>query len=546
MSPASASRAGASGIRKRRSFPRNRKARLAIAAGVVIVACGAAGAFTVQALTPELTVRGLGSDSVLNAAHAKALTMSVTADDTSLLHTLKVTLDGRPVPTHLRDGRLEIEPPPLSEGRHRLSVEGRGGSIPFTSPRASRTFTVDTTAPTLRMAPARAKTLRSPVTVRGVAKGASKVTVDGREVDLGDDGAFSTTVQKPPPRIRVVAVDRAGNTTADDVHAVVMHPFVRAAHLTAIGWTSTELREGVLDLIRQKKLNAVELDIKDEDGEVGYASQVPLARRIGAAKGYYDARKAIAEIHKLGGQVIGRIVAFRDPILANAAWGGGHHESVVQTPGGEPYGGGNYGTLAFTNFADPTVRHYNEDLAAEAASLGFDDILYDYVRRPDGPLSGMSFPGLGSTTPEQSIADFVAESRAVVRPRGAFLGVSVFGVAATRPREIAQDIGLLAQEADYIAPMVYPSHWGPGEYKVPNPNAEPYAIVQRSLADFARKTKGSESMVIPWLQDFSLGVHYGPAEVQAEIRAAADDGMQSFLLWNAGAKYQGEALTVIR
>ncbi|WP_063795935.1 putative glycoside hydrolase [Peterkaempfera griseoplana] len=544
MSPASASRSGASRSRKR-PLLRSRKARLALAAGVVVVACGAAGAFTVQALTPELTVRGLGRDSVLNAAHAKSLAMSVTADDTSLLRTLKVTLDGRTVPTRLVGDRLQIQPPPLAEGRHRLSVEGRGGSIPFTSPRTSRTFTVDTTAPTLRLAPALAPTLHSPVTIHGTAKGASKVEVDGRQVDLGSDGAFSVTVPNPPPRVQVTARDRAGNSVTDDVQAVVHHPLMRAAHLTAIGWTSDSLREGVLNLVRQKKLNAVELDIKDEDGEIGYASQVPLARKIGSAKGYYDARKAIAEIHKLGAQVVGRIVAFRDPILANAAWGSGHRNSVVQTPGGEPYGGGNYGSLAFTNFADPIVRKYNMDLASEAASLGFDDILYDYVRRPDGPLSSMAFPGLGTTTPEQSIADFVAETRAVVRPKGAFLGVSVFGVAATRPREIAQDIGLMAQQADYIAPMVYPSHWGAGEYKVPDPNSAPYAIVQRSLADFARKTKGSEAQVIPWLQDFSLGVHYGPAEVQAQIRAAADDGMHSFLLWNAGAKYQGDALAVI-
>ncbi|MCD0480918.1 hypothetical protein LO771_00425 [Streptacidiphilus sp. ASG 303] len=519
---------------------------MALAAGVVVLACGAAGAFTVQVLTPQLTVRGLGADSVLNAAHAKSLAMSVTADDTSLLHTLKVTLDGHPVPTRLHGDRLEIQPGALAEGRHRLSVEGSRGSIPFTSPRATRTFTVDTTAPVVRLERTRARTLHSPVTVSGTAKGASRVEVDGHEVKLGDNGSFSTVVENPPPRVTVTAVDRAGNRTTDDVHAVVPHPLMRAAHLTAIGWTSTELREGVLDLIRQKKLNAVELDIKDEDGEIGYASQVPLARKIGAAKGYYDARKAIAEIHRLGAQVVGRIVAFRDPMLANAAWKAGHRSSVVQTPDGQPYGGGNYGSLSFTNFADPTVRRYNTDLAAEAASLGFDDILYDYVRRPDGPLSSMRFPGLGSVTPEKSIADFVAETRAVVRPRGAFLGVSVFGVAATRPREIAQDIGLMAQQADYIAPMVYPSHWGAGEYRVDNPNSQPYAIVQRSLADFVRKTKGSESQVMPWLQDFSLGVHYGPDEVRAQIRAAADDGIHSFLLWNAGAKYQGDALAVVR
>ena len=43
-----------------------------------------------------------------------------------------------------------------------------------------------------------------------------------------------------------------------------------------------------------------------------------------------------------------------------------------------------YGAAAFTNLANPEVRQYQIDLAVEAAQLGFDEILYDYVRRPEG------------------------------------------------------------------------------------------------------------------------------------------------------------------
>jgi hypothetical protein len=100
----------------------------------------------------------------------------------------------------------------------------------------------------------------------------------------------------------------------------------------------------------------------------------------------------------------------------------------------------------------------------------------------------------------------------------------------------------MAQYADYIAPMVYPSHWGRGEYSVSNPNKNPHLIVKRSLADFARITRGTNSQIMPWLQDFSLGVDYGVAEVQAQIRGAHENGMDSFILWNASARYHGAAL----
>ena len=88
--------------------------------------------------------------------------------------------------------------------------------------------------------------------------------------------------------------------------------------------------------------------------------------------------------------------------------------------------------------------------------------------------------------------------------------------------------------------MVYPSHFARGEYGIPNPNAAPYAIIKKSLGDYKRKTP--KTTIRPWLQDFSLGVHYGPKEVRAQIKAAQELGYNGFLLWNAGNRYTEEGL----
>jgi hypothetical protein len=235
--------------------------------------------------------------------------------------------------------------------------------------------------------------------------------------------------------------------------------------------------------------------------------------------------------------VIGRLVCFRDPIHAAHAWKHGRRDEVVQTRGGAPYAG--YG--GFTNAASSAVRKYNIDLAVAAAAVGVDEILYDYVRRPDGPLGSMVFPGLRGA-PEGAIVEFLAESRRALAKSGVLVGASVFGIAATRPHEVAQDIPRMAREVDYVSPMVYPSHWGPGEYGVANPNASPYSIVRRSLADFQRQVRGTGARVVPWLQDFTLGYPYGATEVSDQIRAARDAGADEFLLWNAGVTYTGAAL----
>jgi peptidoglycan/xylan/chitin deacetylase (PgdA/CDA1 family) len=153
----------------------------------------------------------------------------------------------------------------------------------------------------------------------------------------------------------------------------------------------------------------------------------------------------------------------------------------------------------------------------------------------------MVFPGLRGD-PSRAIVGFLRETRLALRPYGTYLGVSVFGVAATRPEEVAQDIPHMAREADYVAPMVYPSHWSPGEYNVASPNEQPYEIVARSLRDFERDTRNTGSRLVPWLQDFSLGVTYGPAEVRAQITAASKVGVREFLLWDPTVTYTSDAL----
>ena len=59
-------------------------------------------------------------------------------------------------------------------------------------------------------------------------------------------------------------------------------PKVKALYLT--GWTvgGTARLQHYVDLARTTELNAYVVDIKDVDGNVGYETQVPLAREIKA------------------------------------------------------------------------------------------------------------------------------------------------------------------------------------------------------------------------------------------------------------------------
>lgn len=285
-------------------------------------------------------------------------------------------------------------------------------------------------------------------------------------------------------------------------------------------------------------LNTVELDVKDENGEVGWVpSSVPLARKIGAAKPYYKPRQAALLARRHGVFLIGRIVVFEDPVLSAAL-----PTRAVQRPDGSVWK--NHAGLGW---ADPSNRanwKYVVDLAVAAGKLGFDEIQFDYVRFPtDGDIDNIVYPSKTDTPMGWTIAQFVHYASKRLKPLGVRVSADVFGLSATHDLGIGQVPRRLARYLDAIYPMVYPSHYYEGEYGLDDPNAAPGQTVAASLADFKEQLRGTKADLIPWLQDFSYGRTYTLADVQAQINAARAAGSRGFLLWNAGGIYSADALT---
>ena len=92
--------------------------------------------------------------------------------------------------------------------------------------------------------------------------------------------------------------------------------------------------------------------------------------------------------------------------------------------------------------------------------------------------------------------------------------------------------------------MVYPSHFGSGQFNIDNPTSNPYDTVIASLLDWQKRVVNGQARLRPWLQDFAYnGVTYGTAQVEAQIRAARDLDTDGFLIWNSTADYSPGVLT---
>jgi hypothetical protein len=490
-----------------------------------------------QALTPA-AAEDLDVRITLNSAD-ELFRSDLKIDGVSVLEDLEPEADGRTL--RIRPAELvesELVEQALAEGEHRIQLSvGRMflGDATF-----SWSYVVDSIAPTLEVpASLPPVPIDEAVTIEGGVEEDVELRLDDRPIE-NDDGTFAVDFDSPPTgSLLFEAIDEAGNRTAKHVVVPVDYPETsRAVHVSAAAWADEEKRAGIEDLIDRGLIDTVELDLKDESGIVGYDSELPKAQAIGAVTSDYDLSETVAYLKERGIRVIGRLVAFRDPKYAQAAWAAGDRDQVIQTPAG-----GMYSTYeGFTNFSHEEVRAYNRAVALEAESMGVKDILWDYIRRPEGDPATMVIPGLQGPSSE-SVATFLAEMQRELRPRGAYQGASVFGIAAAAGDSIAQDVPAMGAVVDYLAPMLYPSHWGPGMYRVDSPINQPYDIVKKSLADFQRVAQSTGVRFLPWMQDFTLhGVPYGEHEVREQIRAARELGVEGFLLWNPNVRYTASAL----
>jgi hypothetical protein len=286
-------------------------------------------------------------------------------------------------------------------------------------------------------------------------------------------------------------------------------------------------------------LNTVELDVKDENGYVGFVSRgLPaLAREIGAARPYYDLRTVVEKVHARGLYLIGRVVVFEDPTLTAA-----RPELAIENPDGSVWK--NAGGLGWANEYDRRVWRYDVGIAETAAKAGFDEIQFDYVRFPsDGDVSKIVYPGKVDEPKGRTIERFLTYAATQLHRLHVRVSADVFGLSATHDLGIGQVPKLLGRHLDAIYPMVYPSHYSSGEYGIADPSAYPGRTVEHSLVDFRRQLRGEHVRVVPWLQDFSIGRPYGLVEVTDQIAAARRQHAGGFLLWNAEGIYTQEALS---
>jgi hypothetical protein len=325
---------------------------------------------------------------------------------------------------------------------------------------------------------------------------------------------------------------------------------VKGIYMTACVASTPSFRGKLVALIDETELNSVIIDIKDYTGTISFKTDNPVLRDtkgVGCVAG--DMRKFIDSLHKKQIYVIGRITVFQDPYYANK-----HPDLAVKKESTGAVWKDHKG-ISYIDAGAKEFWDYIVELSKESYAIGFDELNYDYIRFPsDGNMKDIFFPFSEKKViadpaygKAEVIKDFAKYLNEKLNNTKVVLSADLFGMSMTNNDDlnIGQVLEFLAPYFDYIAPMVYPSHYPSGFHGYKKVNEHPYDIVKFSMDRGSQRLIAASSTpnkLRPWLQDNDYPVRYTPEMIRAQIQATYDAGLKSWMLWDAANTYTKEAL----
>ena len=368
---------------------------------------------------------------------------------------------------------------------------------------------------------------------------------------------------------------KAGMTTdleesEENPEEVLERPKVKGIFVTG-PMAGTDHMEDLIDMVDRTELNTIVMDIKNDEGRVVYKMKIPAVEEVGAGIRYVQDMEALIDKCKEKDiYLIARIVAFKDPFLAEAK-----PEWCIHNPDGSIFRDKN--NLAWLNPYNHEVWEYLLEIAQEALRIGFDEVQFDYIRfSTDSEMENVDFTQEEKDR-EEIITEFVQYASDRIHEMGGAVSADVYGMVIDSEIDqkiVGQNYVEMSKYLDYISPMIYPSHYGPYNYNIPVPDAEPYQLVltalqssKQVLAGVLNTTVSGNEMqeytteelaalepmediraqVRPWLQDFTATwvkghITYEADEIRDQIQAVYDAGYEEWILWNASNQYTEDGL----
>lgn len=365
---------------------------------------------------------------------------------------------------------------------------------------------------------------------------------------------------------------------------------VKAIYMTSCVAGTIDFRNRLIKLIDDTEINAVVIDIKDFSGTISFpaASEAWQSAWENARCGSKDMKGLVKLLHDKNVFVIGRITVFQDPFYTNVR----PDLAVLKASDGTVWH-----DRKGLSFIDVGSRDYWDHiiaLATDSYDIGFDELNFDYVRYPsDGNMQDIVFPNsmkseygankqanleaffkyLNEKLDDESRFSTVKHENTGREKNTPWTSVDLFGMTTTNYDDLS--IGQVQERAapyfDFVAPMVYPSHYPNGYLDLGDPNDHPYEVVHHAMQEGVRRMMSSTTQLEgflherigtttpalykkpvftgdrlrTWIQDFDYGGDYDATDVRNQIQASYDVGVYSFMIWAPSNVYTREALNTV-
>jgi hypothetical protein len=255
---------------------------------------------------------------------------------------------------------------------------------------------------------------------------------------------------------------------------------VKAIYMSSWVAGTPSFREKLVKITDETEINSIIIDIKDYTGKISFLIEEEPFKSLGSSENRIaDIKEFIARLHAKDIYVIGRISVFQDPHLVSA-W----PDEAVKKASDKTLVWKDHKGLSFIDAGSEKAWEYNVDLAKIAYEYGFDEINFDYIRFPsDGNMKDIYYPYSEGKVKHEVLKSFFEYVKENLKDTNIKTSADLFGMTATNTDDLG--IGQILEDAllnfDYVAPMVYPSHFPNNWAGMAKPAEKPYDVIYKSM-----------------------------------------------------------------
>lgn len=327
---------------------------------------------------------------------------------------------------------------------------------------------------------------------------------------------------------------------------------VQAFYMTANVASVKDLYDELLDFAQKSKFNAVVLNVQTDASEwVFDTKNEDVVEADNKDVILPNIAEVVKDLKSKGLYTIARVVTFQQKTMALAR----PDMAVMSSVTDKPWRGGYQAQQVWLDASNPKAQDYVIAMTKEVLALGFDEIQYDYVRFPSDPAPTepgkmvFSIKDLDTMGKVTALQGFLKKAHATIEPTDAFMSIDVFGYTLWPDQDgvpilgsIGQVLPYLVDYSDYVSPMIYPSHFSPGEQGCSVPAKCAYTLIKKS-GEFAEPIfRNARSKYRPWLQDFDWGptdyTSPGTTKVADQLRACEETNCWGWQMWDPSNVYE--------